>query len=228
MPHVEIEFPLVEQRIWLQKAARYPVRLAVENWPLGKDGAAVQLSLDVHPPRLITSLQKLPKLGELVPEDSVVEVGPHHLFAVAVRGNGETVKPVGPNSRAPYAMVRFHVGKRGRPERESPRVVYSLPRGTFNGEKAADSILVDFYLLNVALSEASWGVALRVDGRVGSWSTRLHEWQPLWVRGLPSGDYDISLALVSPSGAVANRPGTRAQQTITVNRDAPLPETGGS
>ncbi len=225
---MEIEFPIAEQRIWLQKAARFPVRLAVENWRLGKDGAAVQLSLDDHPPHLVTSLQSIPRLGELVAEDRGLDVGVHRLFAVAVRGNGETVKPAASTSRAPYATVRFHLGERGRPEVDSPRIVYSQPRGTFNGEAAADSILVDFYLLNITLGEATWGVDVRVDGLAGSWSTRVHQWQPLWLRGLPSGDYAVSLQLVSANGATKNVPGGRVERTITVNRDAPVPEAGGS
>ena len=228
LPHVEIEFPIAEQRIWIQKASRYAVRLAVEHWPLGKDGAAVQLCLDDHPPHLVTSLHDLPRLGELVPEDRVLEAGAHRLFAVAVRGNGETVKPTEPTSRAPYATVRFHLGERGRPEADSARIVYSQPRGTFNGQAAADCILVDFYLLGVALGEATWSVQVRVEGRAGSWMTRVHEWQPLWLHGLPSGDYDVSLQLVSPDGVPADVPGGRVERTVTVNRDAPLPEAGES
>ena len=223
---MEIEFPIAEQRIWRQKAAGCRVRLGVSDWPLGKDGAAVQLSLDDHPPTLVTSSSSSPRLGELLPEDRELELGAHRLFAVAVRGNGETIKPTAPTSLAPYAVVRFYVGERGLPEPDRPTLVYSQPRGTFNGEVATDSMLVDFYLLNVVLSEKTWGVKVRIDGRAGSWSTSVHEWQPLRVRGLPSGDYDVSLELVSSTGAPADAPGGRVQRTITVNRDAPVAEAG--
>jgi hypothetical protein len=48
------------------------------------------------------------------------------------------------------------------------------------------------------------------------------------LHGLPSGDYDLTLQLVSSRGIPADVPGGRVEQTITVNRDAPLPEAGGS
>jgi hypothetical protein len=222
LAHVEIQSPITEQRIPLHRAARYRVRLKVGNWPLGKSGAAVQLMLDQHPPILITSLQEVIRLGQLVPEDQDLAAGPHRLFAVAVLPGGEMVKPTAARSQAPFATVSFHVGERGKPTAEQPRLVYGQPRGTFNGDAAADLMLVDFFVLGARLGEDAFGVVISITGRQQAWSTRTRKWKPVRVSGLPSGDYQVSLQLIGPDGKRVAYEGARAETTITVNRDAPV------
>jgi hypothetical protein len=225
--HVEIQFPIAEQRIPLHKAARYRVRLKIDNWPLGKNGTAVQLMLDHHPPLLITSLRDPIRLGQLVAEDQELLAGPHRLFAVAVLPGGEMLKPAAPRSQAPFATVRFHVRERGKPAAELPMLVYSRPRGTFNGDAAADSMLVDFFVLGARLGEDAFGVVISITGRQQAWSTRVRRWEPVRVSGLPSGDYQVALQLIGPNGKRTESEGARVQRTITVNRDAPVAAGAG-
>jgi hypothetical protein len=75
---------------------------------------------------------------------------------MAVRENGELVRPPAPTSLAPFALVHFWIGERGaaRISPSAPRIVYVQPRGTLNGEAAAERILLDFLPLGVELGKA--------------------------------------------------------------------------
>jgi hypothetical protein len=227
LPHVEIRFPISEQRLRLSRAPRYRVRLKVDNWPMAEPAGGIQLALDENPPRVITSLREPIRLGELVAADQQLGAGAHRLFAVAVASTGEMVKPATLRSQAPFATVRFYIGERGVPVPDRPMLVYGQPRGTFNGNHAADSVLVDFYVLGARLGANAFAVQVEISWQEETWSTVLRRWQPLRVRGLPSGDHHVTLQLLAPSGERVTTEGARVQRTITINRDAPA-EGGGN
>jgi hypothetical protein len=225
MPHVEIQFPIAEQAISVDKAQKYKVRLKVENWPLGRDGRGVDLVLDDFGPRRVQALDPPPELGQLVPEDAKLEPGEHTLVAMAVRENGELVRPLDRTSLAPFALVHFWIGERGsaRLSPSAPRLVYVTPRGTINGAVRADRVLVDFLPIGVELGPGKTTVVVRVRGEAASGTTILDAWRPVVMLDLPSGDYDIELMLVGTDGRPLPDRRAFARRTITVNRDAPTP-----
>lgn len=222
IPHVEIKFPIAEQQIVIPKAARYKVRLKVEDHPMRPDGAGVQLVLDDHPARLVHDVRPV-ELGSLVPEGEILEPGDHLLIAYAVDARGVSIKPPAPSTRGPLAVVHFWVGNPGpKPKRSesAPRIIHHAPRGTLNGASAADSAVFDVFLLGAEPGKN--GAKLRVDivgpdDRAKS-SIELDRWQAQTVTGLASGDYRFDTALVVEGRSVAT-----ATRTITVNRDAPVP-----
>ncbi len=52
--HVDIKFPIAEQRFSLAKAKKYTVRVTVEHWKTGHTGDGVEISLDGERPRRLT------------------------------------------------------------------------------------------------------------------------------------------------------------------------------
>lgn len=226
LPHVEIKFPFAEQHIPLKKAARYRVRLQVQHWPMSGKKGGVQLALDQFRPRRLGTLERPVRLGELVPADQTLQAGEHVLVAIAVRKDGSSVKP-GSSSLEPFAAVHFWVGPRGKAQidMKAPRLVYGEPRGTYNGAKAADDVLLDFYLLNAAIGTSKGSVALGLSGPGVDRKLVIRDWHARRIRGLPSGDYRVQLVLRGADDKPIAGPRARAERAITVNRDAP---DGGS
>jgi hypothetical protein len=215
-PHVEILFPYAGKVVPMSKADAYQVRLRVEHW-----SGPVQIALDTHRPVVVSDHEQPVSLRALVPADQDLTPGVHRLFAVAVDQRGIMVRASGRRSRGPFSVVAFRVGSHEPLPAERPFIAYSQPRGTYNGDDAADSMLVDFYL--VGLGRYLHGrVRVSVAGRDGTWSEVLDTWQPLAVRGLPSGDYVVELQMVGDSGQAIEGVAT-VGRTITVNRDAPVP-----
>ena len=223
LPHVEILFPFAEQRIRLAKAPRYRVRLKIARWELVEGKREVEVSLDGQRPVLLTDPKRTLRLEDLVPEDGELNAGEHTLFAVAVDGTGQRVRPGG-SSQAPFAIVHFWVGERAKPREDpdAPAVFYGRPRGTYNGEQVAAKILLDYYLLNVELSATGPRLEVTLRGTGVEGRTMLDSWKPLFIKGLPSGDHRVTLRLVDAQGRTLEHPGASVEQVITVNRDAPV------
>lgn len=224
-PHVEIAFPFAEQHIRAAKADGYHVRLKVEHWP----ARAVELALDDFRPRTLAELPDKPTLGSLVPVDQKLEPGEHLLVAMAIRDDGITVKPASESSLEPFGAVHFWVGPRGTSgiDMHRPMIVLSEPRGTYNGDAAADAARIDFYVLGAPLGAGKYQVAASVDGEGAHSELTLDRWQPLAVHGLPSGDFRIKLQLLGPDGKPVTGPHASAARTITVNRDLPAKSSFG-
>jgi len=225
LPHVEIKFPILAQRVPVAKAASYRVRLKVENWPLGEKGDGVELVLDDHLPRRVKTLDQT-ELASLLTEGSELAVGEHLLVAAAVRGSGELVRSAEPRSLAPWAAVHFFVGedKNGIERVDAPAVVMFEPRGTLNGASAADSAYVDFLVLGIELGPSAAKLGLSVEGEGMKAGTTLTSAGPVAIQGLPSGDFRVELGLLGADGSALRSARARAARTITVNRDAPLPK----
>ncbi len=216
LPHVEILFPYTGRVVPAVRVDDYEVRLRVEHW-----SGRVQLALDDLRPIVLDESAEPVSLASLVPADRDLAPGSHRLFAVAIDEQGRMVRPVGPNSRGPYSVVEFRVASRAPLAKERPFLAYSQPRGTYNGDEAADAVFVDFYLVDTDRFPGS-RVRVDVSGRGGSWSETLENWQPVGIRGLPSGDFDVELTLVDEGGA-AIKAVSAVARTISVNRDAPVP-----
>jgi len=220
-PYVEIKFPIAEQLLQLPKAKDYKLLLKVENWPVSKGGRSVQLSLDDFPAKNADSLARELRLSELVPEDRELTSGEHLIVAILAYENGETLKPRGQSSRAPFAALHFWIGQRGvaTVRADSSLLIYGLPRGTYNGMQASEAVLLDFYLLGASLAPGRHEISVAIRGHSDEATTRVSALRPLLIRGLSSGDYTVELSLHGPSGPLEG-PYTRASRVITVNRDA--------
>lgn len=213
---VEIRFPFAEQVIPAAKARTYRVKLAVEG-----DPAAIQLVLDGHPGRPLR--ERTVELGALVPEGEALAEGDHLLIAFAVDERGIALRAAPGAIRGAATAVHFWVGRRGTPRLSAldPAVAYSLPRGTLNGDAAADGAVVDFVTLNVTERHALTVLLRGPDGRAETRVTATGR-EPLSIVGLQSGDWDVELALVDEAGARVEAPFAETRRTFTVNRDAPV------
>lgn len=218
-PHVEIKFPFAEQHIAAAKASSYHVRLKVEHWP-ERD---VELVLDDFRPRPLAELGEPVTLGALVPADRELEPGEHILFAFAERKDGITVKPASASSLQPFGVVHFWVGPRGTSQIDmhEPMIVLSEPRGTFNGDAAADAVRVDYYVLGAPPESGDYRVAVSVDGAGVHGEIAADRPQSLAVHGLPSGDFRVTAQLLAADGKPTTGGRARAARVITVNRDLP-------
>ncbi len=101
------------------------------------------------------------------------------------------------------------------PEEWGPTLIYSRPQGGYVGTDA-DSILVDFYLSGVRLSEDGTRVRLQVNGIR---EFLIHDWAPHVLVGLPAGEHTLRMDLVGADGARIRSPFTPVERTITVERD---------
>ncbi len=97
-------------------------------------------------------------------------------------------------------------------EEWGPTLIYSRPQGEYVGADA-DSVLVDFYLSGVRLSEDGPRVRLVVDG---SREFLIHEWAPHVLVGLPPGERTLRMELVGADGARIRSPFTPVERTITI------------
>jgi hypothetical protein len=220
---VVIGSPTPDQSISADRAQDFKIALQFEHWPLGESGRSVILILDEFRPRALQVIRPGLRLSELVDEDRELLPGEHMLVALLARGSGETLKSDRQGPPAPFAKVRFWTGPRtpdATPDR-SPVVIYNLPRGTYNGSSASQSILLDFYVLGARLAADGPTIRVAVRGNGSEASTTLTDWKPLTINGLASGDYTVSLELRGPHGARLAGRRVRAERTITVNRDAP-------
>jgi hypothetical protein len=219
--HVEIKFPFAEQSIRIDKAEKYKVRLKIENWPLAQDGRGVDLVLDDFRPYRVRSLEPI-ELGKLVPEDATLRPGEHTLVAMAVRENGELVRPPAATSLAPlWCISGSSVAPRA--SRQRATSLHVQPRGTLNGEAAAGA---SCWIFAVGVELARKTVLVRVLERQprARWCSR---------RGSRASGGRAERRLRRRARADRTRWATAEtwarRPTITVNRDAPTaePDAGG-
>jgi hypothetical protein len=214
--HVEIRFPISEQRLTAQKADKYPIRLKVEGLP---EGAGVELALNDHRPRRVDQLPAPITLPALLPADVALTPGAHWLTATAVQSDGRLLRRTGEGSTQPHAAVRVWVGERGERTEPAPRVVLFSPRGTYNGEQRADAIVIDFLPLFAGFGREISAAKVEVHGQDSSGTLRLERWRPVAFKHAASGDYAVRVTLLGQG----DRELAHAERTITVNRDLTAP-----
>lgn len=228
-PHLEIQDPIHGKRIPSQQALDTKVRLKVGRW---SDGYDVVLALDDFTPRVFDDPAAPIRLGDLVPENRDLESGPHRLFAATERADGSTLHLSEPRSLSPFAFVVFWVGPEKSDEDslgllpttafQAPLITLLSPRGTFNGEQAADAVRLDFHVLNARVGPGAFRVRASVEANQEEHQTLLASSDVVNVSGLPSGDHSITVSLIAPDGTPSKAPFATASRTITVNRDAPV------
>ncbi|KAA1247904.1 hypothetical protein [Aquimarina sp. RZ0] len=126
--------------------------------------------------------------------------GVHHLVAFLSRSYHESVK----NSNS-VVVRKLTVGDDPKDvlglEMEAPTLIYSRPKGTYEG-KNAEQILLDFFVLNTTLSENGHKVRATIHGE----KFMITEWVPHVIKGLPMGEITIQLELLDETGTLI--PGT--------------------
>jgi hypothetical protein len=219
MPSLAFRSPRPGEAIPKGQADRYVVKLDVTDFPLAAGGAHLHVVLDDHPYTSVHDAAASVRLGDIAPGQPLAE-GEHVLVAFPGTSDHVSIKP--DKGKSPLARVAFWVGKQGKsrlPERE-PRVVYSRPKGTYNGA-AADRVLLDFYLIDARIGPGLGAVRVSVTPPFGEARTLdVTSWMPHVITNLPDGDSRVRLELLDASGRRAPGQGSVAEQVITVNRAA--------
>jgi hypothetical protein len=223
MPSVVIKAPTPGQALAADKAADFQVRLDVKGWDTKPGGNHVHLILDALPYKPIYDAQAPVRLGDLLPPGQSLAEGEHVLAAFPSRPSHESVKP--DKGKSPLALVSFVVGKKGKTSfsAKAPMLVYSRPKGTYNGPRSTERLLVDFYLVNANLGDKQGSIRLTVSGPDADASKpfTIKEWRPYRLLNLRSGDYALTMELLDASGNPVPGPWNKTTRTVTVNRDAP-------
>ncbi len=219
MPKVTIKSPAAEQSVAADKAKDFDVKIDVKDWDTQLGGPHVHLILDNKPYKPVYDPKTPVKLGDLVPSGDSIAEGEHLIVAFPSRMNHESVKGQGA-----LAMVHFWVGKKGKSEwkAKEPMLVYSRPKGTYNGSKA-DHVLVDWYLANAELGDGKMSIKASVSGKDidGDRTLKITEWKPYALENLRSAEYKISLELQDKDGKAVPGAWNSTTRTIVINREAP-------
>ena len=228
-PHLEIVSPASGDQLSESKAATVPIRLRTSQW--SKELALV-LVLDDFIPRVFADPAKPIQLAQLLPENRDLEPGRHTLFAAAMLPDGTTIHSDQADAGMSSSFISFWIGDapssagaNATASQTSPAIVLVSPRGTYNGDRAADAILVDAHVLGATGPDAP-RVKVQIDAALGLSDEQHEAWltpgKLMKVGGLPSGDHRFSVALVSADEQPLGLPSSAVARTITVNRDAPV------
>jgi len=134
--------------------------------------------------------------------------GQHVILAFLSRSYHESVK--NPNA---FAITVINVGDEaaGEVDLEAPHMFYSKPKGTYTGADIK-RLLLDFYLLNVNLSENGNKVRATINGTEFIFT----EWRPYVIEGLEPGEVTIGLELIDAEGNVIPGPFNTVERTVTL------------
>lgn len=221
MPAVAIKAPKSSELIPTDKSADYSIKLDVKDWPTEHGGRHVHLILDNGPYKPIYDTTAPVRMADLNNGAPLAE-GEHLLVAFPSRPNHESVKP--DKGKSPLAITSFFVGKKAKStfNPKAPMLIYSRPKGAYNGPMHTERVLIDFYTHSVALGEgqASINVSLAGPDAEGLKGLVIKEWKPFLLENLRNGDYTITLELVDKAGQPIAGAWNKATRKISVNRDA--------
>ena len=128
--------------------------------------------------------------GELMDGNNVV-------LAFLSRSYHESIK----NGTA-YVLKNFKIGEAASDfDLSAEHLFYSRPKGTYEGEDTK-KILLDFYLVNSALSSDGNRVKVNIDDN----EFMLDNWAPYFVEGLSKGKHNFRIRLVDSEGNLVSGP----------------------
>lgn len=126
------------------------------------------------------------------------------------RSYHESVKSYGASN-----IRQFTVGRAPKDEEivdlSDPHMFYSRPKGTYTGDDAK-KLLLDFYLLNVELSENGNKVRATINGEV----FMIDKWQPFFIEGQEMGEMTVKLELLDAKGELIPSPYNPVERTVTL------------
>jgi hypothetical protein len=224
-PTVKLTAPTRDQVIDAAKANDFAVKLDVKNWQTAKGSNHVHLILDNKPYKAIYDTKEPVRLNELAAGEALAE-GMHVLVAFPSRANHESVK-----TKDALTVVPFWVGKKdaaagakGNDPTKKPMLIYSRPKGDYNGEMA-NHVLVDFQVANVTLAPNKEHVRVTVtgpnidkplEGNVDKFGT------PLYIDNLQNGQYSLKVELLDAENKLIEGPWNSTKRTIKIDHDAPM------
>ena len=139
--------------------------------------------------------------------------GVHHLVAFLSRSYHESVK-----NDSSMVVRKLVVGENVEDKLEldiaAPALIYSRPKGTYIG-KDAESILLDFFVLNTELSKTGHKVIATINGE----KFTITQWIPHIISGLPMGEVVIKLQLVDADGKVIPGPFNSVERKVTLKAE---------
>lgn len=92
-----------------------------------------------------------------------------------------------------------------------PLLFYSRPKGEYVGADA-QSVLLDFYLVNCELSEKGFKVKAEINGT----EFMITKWAPFFMEGLPMGENTIKLTLLDAEGKQVDSDFSTVTRKITL------------
>jgi predicted small lipoprotein YifL len=197
-PQVSIVSPKPDEML---NDTQVSVKFDVKNLPIFKNadfglGPHIHVTLDNQEYKAVYDLNQTATFDHL-------SAGTHTIRAFASRPWHESFK-----NQGAYAQTTFNIlTKTGEntPDPKTPLLTYSRPVGTYG----AEPVMLDFYLQNAPLhllgkdDEAidDWQVRATIDGQ----SFTFDRWEPIYLKGLKTGQNWVKLELLEPDGdAIAN------------------------
>lgn len=137
-----------------------------------------------------------------------LDAGNYVVLAFLSRSYHESVKSPGA-----FHVENLSVGdvEGNEADLSSAHLFYSRPKGTYGGTDTK-KLMLDFYLLNVSISEGGNSVRATINGS----EFMVYEWAPYYIEGLPLGDVTIKLELLDADGNVIEGPFNSVERTVTL------------
>ncbi|MFN0125016.1 MAG: hypothetical protein ACKV2V_31310 [Blastocatellia bacterium] len=142
--------------------------------------------------------------------------GSFQMVSFTVKGGGDAAKPTttagGQKMADPKASPApekegkdVAASQGGAADTKKPLLTYSRPKGEYK-DKAADSIMVDFWLSGAKLQGdgGEYRVRYSIDGGAPQF---IDKWEPIWVKGWIAGKHKVKIELVDKTGAVVDNGG---------------------
>ena len=139
-------------------------------------------------------------------------------------GGADTTKPTTTNANQTMSNANAQPTPEGKEMKSStagavdaakPLLTYSRPKGEYKGADA-ESIMIDFWLLNAKLTGdgGEYRVRYSVDGGEAKF---IDKWQPIWLSGWTDGKHSVKIELVDKAGNVVDNGGYNSTtQEITI------------
>lgn len=188
----------------LESGDEVTVELSLTNYRTGEEiGQHVHVIVDNNPYIAHYDANEPLVLEDLEPGTHTIRAFPARHYHLALK-KGDVFK-----------TVTFHVEEKSESfdfDPEKPYLTYSRPKGTYS-EKAAEELLLDFYVSNIELGEDAKAVVTIDDGE----PMEITEWKPLLLSPLAKGEHAVNLKLVNNDGELIENGGyNNTTRTITV------------
>lgn len=226
MPTIKVSSPTRNQVVALDAAADFEVKLDVKDWIVEHEmkpgephkGPHAHVILDNEPYYAVFQPSAAVKLSTIAPNKKLEE-GEHLITVFPSRETHISVKPE--KGKSPLVQIPFWIGKRGKAtwKASDPALIYSRPKGEYAGSMA-QSVVLDFYLVNAELGEGKYSVFATVTPPVGeARSLTLDQWVPFAITNLPNGASKVKLELRDKAGVAVPGAWNSTERTITIVRD---------
>lgn len=227
MPTVKVIAPKPDQVIAVDAAEGFEVKLEVHDWIVAHEmkpgephkGPHAHVIIDDEPYYAVFQPSAAVKLSTIVPNKTLAE-GEHVLTVFPSRETHISVKPEA--GKSPLVRIPFWIGKKGKAtwKPTAPALIYSRPKGEYTGA-SAQSVVLDFYLVNAELGQGKYSVFATVTPPAGeARSLTIEQWVPFAITNLPNGASKVKLELRDKAGQPVPGPWNTTERTITIAREA--------